>query len=192
MALHSKWSSGDLIFYDGTQDIMTIKNGTDGVEFDVNITMGDGDPINFGASDDIAMSWTTGGVFEVLPDAANSDMYLGSTAKPLDVVNYGNIKYRAPASPTSTGANITLTSTSNRVQFIANATTGDSPVLLPASTSSNAGDQYTIFQTSTGGGSVIVYNGATGGATVATIALTEGAIMISNGTVWRAIVGPET
>lgn len=31
MALHTKWSSGDLIFYDGTQDILTIKNGTGGI-----------------------------------------------------------------------------------------------------------------------------------------------------------------
>jgi len=33
MALHSKWSSGDLIFYDGLQNILTIKSGTDGLEF---------------------------------------------------------------------------------------------------------------------------------------------------------------
>ncbi|MBA7583347.1 hypothetical protein ES708_25289 [subsurface metagenome] len=31
MALHTKWSSGDLIFYDGTQDIFTIKNSTGGI-----------------------------------------------------------------------------------------------------------------------------------------------------------------
>jgi len=32
MALHSKWSSGDLIFYDGTQNILTIKNKSQGLE----------------------------------------------------------------------------------------------------------------------------------------------------------------
>jgi len=31
MALHSRWSSGDLIFYDGTQEILRIKNGTGGI-----------------------------------------------------------------------------------------------------------------------------------------------------------------
>jgi len=30
----SKWSSGDLVFYDGTNTIMTIKNSTNGVLFD--------------------------------------------------------------------------------------------------------------------------------------------------------------
>lgn len=31
MAVHSKWSDGHLIFYDGTQTILTIKNSSDGV-----------------------------------------------------------------------------------------------------------------------------------------------------------------
>lgn len=170
MALHTKWSSGDQIWYDGTQEIFRIKNGTGGLVV--------------GQSDE-------GVDFKFYGDTTGAYFHFDESA---DLVDFHNIntKYRAPASPTSTGANITLTSTSNRIQFIANATSGNSPVLLPASTSSNAGDQYTIFQTSTAGGEVIVYNGTTGGATVATIAATEGAIMISNGTVWRAIVGPET
>lgn len=33
MALHGKWSSGNLVFYDGTQDIFTIKKGTGGLVF---------------------------------------------------------------------------------------------------------------------------------------------------------------
>ncbi len=32
MALHSRWSSGDLIFYDGLQDILAIKNASQGLE----------------------------------------------------------------------------------------------------------------------------------------------------------------
>lgn len=36
MALHSKWSGGNLVFYDGTTTIMTIKDGTDGVLFSVS------------------------------------------------------------------------------------------------------------------------------------------------------------
>jgi len=224
MALHSKWSSGDLIFYDGTQTVFTIQDdneglliGEDGEGVDVkffgdttgayilwdedadaltfagiDISLGDADYINFGAEPDITMRWTTGGVFEILPAAADTDMYLGSTSKPLDIVNYGNITYRAPASQSASGGTVTLTSTSNRIQFISNGTTDNSLVALPVSTGSNAGDQYIIFQTSTGGGEITVSNGATGSTTVATIAATEGAIMISNGTVWRAIVGPET
>lgn len=42
-SLHSKWSSGDLIFYDGTTDIFAIKDSTDGlmVYDDMNLTFGD-------------------------------------------------------------------------------------------------------------------------------------------------------
>ena len=40
--LHSKWSAGDLIFYDGTTNIWAIRNGTDGVKVydDLNLTFG--------------------------------------------------------------------------------------------------------------------------------------------------------
>ena len=31
--IHSRWSGGDLIFYDGTQEIFRIKDNTDGVIF---------------------------------------------------------------------------------------------------------------------------------------------------------------
>ena len=41
MALHTKWSSGHLIFHDGTNDILEIKNGTDGVEFHQAVTYPD-------------------------------------------------------------------------------------------------------------------------------------------------------
>ncbi|MBA7575945.1 hypothetical protein ES708_17781 [subsurface metagenome] len=44
MALHTKWSSGDLIFYDGTQDIFRIKNSTGGI---VVGTSGAGVPYQF-------------------------------------------------------------------------------------------------------------------------------------------------
>lgn len=158
-----------------------------------DVYLGDTDFVKFGDSQDITMNWTTGGVFEILPAAAASEMYLGSTSYPLDMVNYGNITYRAPASPASTGAAVTLTSTSNRIQFISNATTDDTPVILPGATGAGtAGLHYTIFQTSTGGGDLIVYNSSSGGTTVATLSGAEGAVIISNGTVWRAIVGPET
>jgi len=186
MALHSKWSSGDLIFYDGTQDIMTIKNGTDGVEFDVNITMDDGAPINFGASDDIAMSWTTGAtpVFEILP-IADSDMYLGSSGYPLDVVNYGNITYRDPNTETTTGTTITLGTTSNRIQFL--TSTGAFNLAVPSATGA-AGIEFKIFAST--GGNIGVYScGSTGGSLITTINAEEGAMVISDGASWRALLG---
>ena len=41
-SLHSKWSGGDLIFYDGATNIWTIRDGTDGVKVydDLNLTFG--------------------------------------------------------------------------------------------------------------------------------------------------------
>lgn len=41
-SLHSKWSAGDLVFYDGATDIFVIRDGTDGVKIfdDLNLTFG--------------------------------------------------------------------------------------------------------------------------------------------------------
>lgn len=183
MALHTKWSSGDLIFYDGTQDIMTIKNGTDGVEFDVNITMGDGDPINFGASDDIVISWTTGGVFEVLPDAANSDMYLGSSGYPLDVVNYGNITHRDPTTVNST-SDITLIATNNRTQFVDSC--GQSISLTLPAIADCAGIEFKIANFSTGG-TITVYS-TDGSSIQAMITVDEVGLLLCDGVTWGACV----
>lgn len=129
MALHSKWTSGDLTFYDGTQDVFTIQDNDEGVtigedeggvdakffggtasaymlwDADVDdllfaggaglalsggdILLGDGDYLNFGASKDMTMRWTTGDIFEVLPLAAKSDINLGSATLPVDVKFFG-------------------------------------------------------------------------------------------------------
>jgi len=43
-SIHSKWVAGDLIFYDGTTNIFTIRDDTDGVKIydDLNLTFGTG------------------------------------------------------------------------------------------------------------------------------------------------------
>jgi hypothetical protein len=227
MALHVKWSSGDQIWYDGTQEIMRVQDDDEGIIFgmddegvdvkffgdttgahmlwdesddalefeggasiemdDGDITLGDKDYVKFGDAPDVTMRWTSGGVFELLPAAAFTDMNFGSTDKPLDIVNYGNIRYRAPAAVTSTGtATITLTSTSNRIQFLDAA--GNFLLIVPTSSGAGvAGMQFTIFNCSTG--TISVQEGSSGGTAVATITKDEGAILVSNSTDWKAIIG---
>lgn len=53
--IHSRWSGGDLIFYDSTQDIMTIKDNADGIEFGVD---NDGvDVLFYGDTASAYMEW---------------------------------------------------------------------------------------------------------------------------------------
>lgn len=229
MALHTKWSSGDQIWYDGTQDILTIKNSTDGIligadeagvdakffggtasaymlwDADVddlvfsggagialdggNFALEDGDYLYFGDAPDVSMRWTTGGVFEILP-AADSDMYLGSSGFPLDVVNYGNITYRAPRTKLSTGA-LTLAITDNRFQFIDSS--GADNILLPSATGGTAkGIQFFIARGSTSTGTVSVYDGSATGSLVAEIARYESGILVNDGVQWKGIVNTAT
>lgn len=81
MALHSKWSSGDLIFYDGTQDIFTIKNGADGLEVGAGSS---GVPFKFyGNTASAFMNWDSTGdrlVFDL------ADISMGDT----DYVKFGD------------------------------------------------------------------------------------------------------
>lgn len=219
MALHSKWSSGDLIFYDGTQNVFTIQDdneglliGEDGEGVDVkffgdttgayilwdedadaltfagiDISLGDADYINFGAEPDITMRWTTGGVFEILPAAAGSDMYLGSTSVPLDVMNYGNITYRAPTTTVTTGSTglMSLTTTSNRVQFVSHTTGMATKITLPP-IADCAGIEFKIANTSATGSITVL---TTGASTVATLAISKAGILFCDGTDWAATVG---
>lgn len=218
MALHTKWSSGDLIFYDGTQDIFRIKNSTggmivgesdEGVDFKffgdttgayalwdesadamkfvgADVILGDTDYVKFGNAPDITMAWDES-QFVILPAAANSDMHFGSTGKPLDVVNYGNITYRDPQAQDTTGLDtVTLTSTSNRIQFL--DSTGNFIVVVPTSSGAGiAGMEFKIFNKSTG--TISVKEGTSGGSAVASITKGEGAILISDNTEWKAILG---
>lgn len=161
--IHSRWSSGDLIFYDGTQDIMTIKDDTDG--------------IIFGEDDegvDVVFFGDTTGCYLEFDESA-------------DLLNFKNIKitYQDPNTETSTGATITLTSASNRIQFL--TSTGAFNVLLPPSSGSNAGIEFKIFNST--GGTCGVYNGSSGNGALATLNLYEGAIFFSDGSNWRSILG---
>ena len=108
MALHSKWSSGHLIFHDGTREPLMIKKGSDG------------------------------GIVANHPD---------------------------PNTATST-ANVTLTATSNRVQFLNVTATGGISLVLPTPATANAGVEFKVFNTSTNDYAITAKSGSATGATV--------------------------
>jgi len=164
MALHTKWSSGDLIFFDGTQEILRIKNGTDG------LVVGESDE-----GVDLKFYGDTTGAYFHFDESA-------------DLVDFHNIKVtnQDPQAQTSTGANITLTSASNRIQFL--TSTGAFNIIVPTSSGAGvAGIEFKLFNTTTGG-DCTVCEGTTG-TVIATIGVGEGGIVISDNTEWRAILG---
>ena len=158
MAIHSKWSSGCLVFYDGSTSILTIKNSSSGIVFHQAVTSSGG---------------MTG---DVTGDLA------------------GNITYPDPATVAATG-NITLTSTSNRIQFIKVSTgaTGGVILILPATAAGNTGIEFKVFNNTTGGDYPVTAKLAVAtGATVATLQQQEGASLVSDGTNWAGLVGSNT
>ena len=162
--IHSRWSGGDLIFYDGTQDIITIKDDTDGVIF------GEDDE-----GVDVTFYGDTTGAYLLFDESA-------------DLLNFHNINitYATPESQTSTGANISLLVTSNRMQFL--TSTGDYHVLLPASSGTGvAGCEFKIFNST--GGTATIYEATTGGSLVATLVPGKGGIVASNAADWWVILG---
>ena len=162
--IHSRWSGGDLIFYDGTQDIITIKDDTDGVIF------GEDDE-----GVDVTFYGDTTGAYLLFDESA-------------DLLNFHNINitYATPESQTSTGANISLLVTSNRMQFL--TSTGDFHVIVPSSSGAGvAGCEFKIFNST--GGIATVYEGTTGGTLVATFGIGGGGIIASNATDWWDITG---
>jgi len=164
MALHTRWSSGDLIFYDGTQEILRVKNGTGG------LVIGEDDE-----GVDLKFYGDTTGAYFHFDESA-------------DLVDFHNIKVtnQDPQAQTSTGANIILTSASNRIQFL--TSTGAFKVIVPTSSGAGvAGIEFKILNST--GGAAAVYEGSTGGALVATIGTGEGGVVISDNTEWRAILG---
>ena len=142
--IHSKWSGGDLIFYDSTQEIFRIKDDTGGI-------------------------------------------VVGTTGAEIPIKLYGDITYPIPTTATSSsGSNITLTSASNRSQFL--ASTGAFNLIVPTSSGTGVGGiEFKIFNSTAGDCSV--YETSSGGALVATIGAGEGGIVASNATEWRAITG---
>jgi len=226
MALYVKWSSGDQIWYDGTQHVLTIKSGTDGLEigeddygvpfkfygatanafmnwnstgdrldFDLaDIAIGETDNIYFGDANELGMAYD-GTQFVLLPASSGLDMHFGSAAKPLDVVNYGNITHRAPTTVATTGGaeppTLTVGITDNRFQFV--DTTGAKNILLPSASGETAiGIQYFIANASTGSNTLSVYNGTSGEEIIAEIAQFETGILVNDGVQWRGIAATAT
>ncbi|MBA7515701.1 hypothetical protein ES705_07744 [subsurface metagenome] len=166
MALNTKWASGNLIFYDGTQDIFTIKKSTGG------ILVGES-----GEGIDFTMYGETTGAYFHFDESA-------------DLVDFHNIKItnQAPNTVESTST-MTLTSTSNRFQFV--DTTGALDVKLPlALAKGSIGIQYFIANTSTA--TLTIYDGYTTGDVVAEISQYESGILVNDGNVWRGIVATAT
>ena len=164
MALHSKWSSGHLIFYDGTTNIMEIKNSTDGVDF----------PQGISTTGDLGIS---GGI-TVAETATFSS----------GVTFSGNITYPDPdttALSTAGETTGTLTSTSNRIQFFTGSTTARNVIVAQAT--GMAGIEFKIFSSSSTG--VITVKEAVASGTIVTLAANKGAIIVSDGTNWRGMVG---
>lgn len=175
----------------GSTGYMQWSSTGDELVFDTaNILMKDADYIKFGDTGDISMRWTTGDVFEVLPLVANSDMYLGSTDSPLDVVNFGNVTYRAPFTNLSNGStdNITLTSTDSQMQFL--NTCGEATTVTLPSTTGSVGVEFKIYS-STKSGDITIND--TGTNTIAIVAADELGIFICDGSRWVAsIAGAST
>jgi len=89
MALHSKWSSGDLIFYDGLQNILTIKSGTDGVEFGADSS--GADIKFFGDTASAYMEWDASADDLLFEGGASLELDGGNiTLGDTDAVNFGD------------------------------------------------------------------------------------------------------
>jgi hypothetical protein len=173
MALHAKWSSGHLIFHDGSNDIMEIKNSTDGVDFPQGITTTGG----------MTLSGTVGAV------TFSSGITVTKTATFSSGVTFsGLITYPDPATATgnmtTTGS---LVATDNRIQFV-NSTTARNLYLAQAS--GCAGIEFKIF-TGAGTGAITIKE-AVSSSTIVTLGASEGAIVVSDGADWRGLVGANT
>jgi len=171
MAVHSKWSDGDLIFYDGTQEIFRIKDDTGGV------VIGEDDE---------------GVDFKIYGDTTGAYVEFDESA---DLLNFNNIKVtnQAPTTVATTGGIVTttLTASSNRFQFV--DTTGATNLVLPSTTGATAlGIQYFIANTSTGSNDITVYDASTGGDLIGIIGQYESGMFVSNGALWRGIVATST
>lgn len=145
MALHSKWSSGDLIFYDGTQDIFRIKDDTDGI---VVGTSGAGVPFQF----------------------------------------HGEVTYPDPATTVTTGSTgaLTLTTTSNRIQFVSSSGAGQNVIVTLPAIVDCAGIEFKIINNSTGGDVTL---NDTGDNAIAVVSNDEMGILVCDGATWAAMVG---
>jgi len=175
----------------GSTEYMQWSSTGGGLIFDqADIVLGDTDYIIFGDGSDFAMDCTTGNVLQIVPATSGSDMNFGSAAKPLDIVNYGNIRYRDPNTANTTG-DITLTSGSNMIQFLT-PTTGAVNLHCPNATG-NPGLQFILFNNAgTTGYLLTVHDGATTGTAFAILDKNQGAIVISDGADWNSLVAGQS
>jgi len=137
----------------------------------VDITMATTDQINFRDTDTYINSASAGQLTLV----STGSIYLN-----------GEVTYPTPATQSnSTGENMTLTAASNRTQFL--DSTGAFSLIVPTSSGTGvAGIEFNLFNST--GGAVSVCEGTTGTVIVA-IGAGESAIVASNATEWRYIVG---
>lgn len=188
--------SFDVYFYGATtgSHLLWDEGGDRAILDNADFYLGDNDNISFGDSQDIVMAWTTGAtqMFDVIPAAANADMNFGSSGYPLDVNHYGNVKYRRPASTTTTGVTLTLTVASNRMQTITSCTDGLWNIVLPPATT--AGADGSIWYLSNAcvtpsSGNFAIFDGSTAGTMLSLLELDETGIYICNGASYTALVG---
>jgi len=166
MALHTKWSSGDLIFYDGTQDIFRIKNSTGGI-----VEGEDGYGLDYkyyGNSTGAYLLW----------DASADTLIFAGGAKITNDVTTTSLT-------TGTTGLLSLTTASNRTQFIASATGAASKITLPP-TADCAGIEFMIFNTGTSG---VMTVQTTGTSAVVIIPVLGSGIASCDGTSWGGLAG---
>lgn len=194
MTLHSRWTSGTLEFYDGTQTVFIIPL-TDGT-----MAIGeDGEGIDVKFYGDTASSYL---IWDESGDRLNGyyadfNFYGSDGVKvlafdsSLNILDFSgiNITYNDPdVTVADTTGTITLGSTSNRIQCIPVTATGDSFMTLPNS-SGYAGVEFKIFNTASSGYNLVV--NTTAGGTLVTLLPKYGAVCISDGASsgWRVLKG---
>lgn len=144
MALSAKWLNGDLIFYDGTQEVYRIKKSTNGV-------------------------------------------IVGESDAEVPVTLYGDVTFQDPTTTNSTG-DVTLTTTSNRTQFVDSCGASITWTLPPIADC--AGIEFKIVNFSTGGDITI---NDTGASCIAVVNYDEVGYLLCDGVTWGAMVsGPST
>ena len=166
MALHNKWSSGDQIWYDGTQIVFTIQDDDEGL-----LVGYDGNGV------DVKFYGDTTGTYMLWDESADT-LVLSGSAK---------ITYPDPTTTETTGSTglLTLTTASQRMQFVSSSTGSASKITLPA-TASCAGIEFKIANTGSTG---IITVLTTGASTVAVIPVLGTAYVLCDGTSWSGLVG---
>ena len=165
MALHVKHSSGDCIWYDGTQEIFRIKNGTGGIT-----EASDGYGVDhkfYGDSTGAYLLWDASADTLIFAGGANITNGVTTTVT------------------TGTTGHLTLTTASNRMQFISSSTGSISHINLPA-TADCAGIEFRVANT---GATGIVNVQSTAGTDIAIIPVLGSAYVFCDGTSWSGLVG---